>query len=145
MLVNIKKLYNRYRDVIPYLFFGVCTTVVKRITYWCMANIIHARVMLSTVVAWVLAVLFAYYTNRKWVFKSEAKSVKEIGIEMSSFLGCRFATRAFYWGCTLLLVNLFGMNDIIKFATNVMVIVLNYVASKMFIFTKKKEENQFWL
>ena len=45
----------------------------------------------------------------------------------------------------MLLVNLFGMNDIIKFATNVMVIVLNYVASKMFIFTKKKEENQFWL
>ena len=83
--MNIKKLYDKYRDVIPYLFFGVLTTVVNVVGYWVAAHPFRWSVMPSTIFAWVLAVLFAYITNRKWVFHSTAKGSKEILKEMVSF------------------------------------------------------------
>ena len=97
--------------------------------------------MPSTIFAWVLAVLFAYITNRKWVFHSTAKGSKEILKEMVSFFSCRLATGIVDWLCMFVFVDLLKFNDlIIKVAANVVVVVLNYVASKLFIFKKKNNE-----
>ncbi len=134
----LKDLIRKYRDVIPYLFFGVCTTAVNVVVYWLCAHPMHLGTMLSTVLAWVLSVLFAYVTNRKWVFYSEAHGRREISREMASFFGCRLATGIVDWLCMFLFVEVLGLNDLfIKLAANVIVIVLNYVASKLLIFRKR--------
>ena len=133
-------LCQKYRDVIPYLFFGVCTTVVNVVTYWAAAHIFHLNVMVSTVLAWILAVLFAYVTNRKWVFHSEASGRNDILKEIISFFSCRLATGFVDWFCMFLFVDVLAWNDVfVKTAANVLVIILNYVASKLLIFKKRKD------
>ena len=134
--MNLKKLYNKYKDVIPYLFFGVCTTVINVVVYWLMAHPLGMGTTISTLVAWLVAVIFAYVTNRKWVFHSKAKGRKEILEEIGSFFACRIGTGIVDWVIMLLFVDLIGFNDvIIKFLANVIVIILNYIASKFIIFS----------
>ena len=84
--MKIKELYEKYKDMIPYMFFGVCTTLVNTGVYWLMAHPLGIGTVASAVIAWIDAVLFAYLTNRKWFFHSEAKTAKEIAKEIVSFL-----------------------------------------------------------
>lgn len=83
--MNIEKLWDKYKDIIPYGVFGVLTTLVNIVSYWIFAHPFGLSVMVSTVLAWILSVLFAYLTNRKWVFHSEASTREEIGKEIVSF------------------------------------------------------------
>ena len=137
--MNIKSLYQKYRDVIPYLFFGVCTTLVNIAVYWIMAYPLRCKTMPSTVVAWIASVLFAYITNRKWVFHSASCGIKEISKEIFWFFACRLATGFVDLACMWLFVTVLGLNDvIIKTLANILVIILNYVASKLLIFKKAK-------
>jgi len=139
----LKKLFNKYTNVIAYLFFGVCTTGVNVIAYWVVAHPLKQTVMVSTVIAWVLAVLFAYITNRKWVFISEAHSRTDKIKELFSFFACRLATGVVDWGCMWLFVDILLINDVvIKMAANILVIILNYIASKLIIFRKGKKRNE---
>lgn len=132
-------LFAKYKDIIPYAFFGVLTTVVNMVVYWVAAHPLGLSVMVSTVIAWIAAVLFAYVTNRKWVFHSQAQGTKEIVQEIVSFFACRLATGVVDWACMFIFVDLLHFNDvIIKAAANVLVIILNYVASKLVIFKHKK-------
>lgn len=132
-------LFAKYKDVIPYAFFGVLTTVVNMVVYWVAAYPLGLSVMGSTVIAWITAVLLAYVTNRKWVFHSQAEGIKEIVQELVSFFACRLATGVVDWACMFIFVDLLHFNDvIIKAAANVLVIILNYVASKLVIFKHKK-------
>ena len=136
--MDFKILLLKYKDIVLYLFFGVCTTLVNVIAYCICAHPLDINTMTSTIIAWVLAVLFAYITNRNWVFQSEAHTSKDILKEIISFFGCRFATGIVDWVCMFIFVQLFCLNDIfVKVATNVLVVVLNYVASKIIIFRKK--------
>lgn len=138
--MHIKKFVLKYKDVIPYGVFGVLTTLVNIGVYWVMAHPIGLGVMPSTLIAWGLAVLFAYLTNRKWVFRSEAANLREIFGEISSFFVCRLATGLADWACMYIFVDMFQFNDVaIKTGANILVIVLNYVASKFVIFRHKKQ------
>ena len=129
---------KKYKDVILYLFFGVLTTVINIVSYWLMAHPLGFGVMPSTKTAWIVSVLFAYITNRIWVFQSTAKAAVEIAKEILSFVGCRLATGVLDWVCMFVFVDILHINDIvIKCASNVLVIVLNYVASKLLIFRKR--------
>ena len=135
MTMKIQDYFKKYKDVIPYAVFGVLTTVVNIIVYWMMAHVFHAGVMPATIIAWIAAVLFAYITNRKWVFHSEAHTPREIFREIVSFFSCRLATGFVDWLCMFVFVDVFHMNDVlIKGGANVLVIILNYVASKLIIF-----------
>lgn len=136
-LINMiyKCLIKKCRDVILYAIFGVLTTIVNIVVYFVMAHYVQLTVIISTVIAWILAVLFAYVTNRKWVFHSEAKTNKSVLREMSSFFSCRLATGIIDWGCMLVFVDLMHLNDmLIKMLANIVVIILNYAASKLLIF-----------
>ena len=136
--MNTKQLIEKYKDVIPYLFFGVCSLLVNTATYWICAHILGIVVMISTVIAWILAVLFAYLTNRTWVFKSQANTAVKILKETASFFGCRIATGILDLLCMFIFVETLHWNDIIiKTFANILVIVLNYLASKLLIFKKK--------
>lgn len=132
-------LWEKYQDIVPYAVFGVLTTIVNIAVYWFAAHLLTLSVMLSTVLAWIAAVLFAYITNRKWVFHSQAEMPDEILKEILSFFACRLATGVVDWGCMFIFVDLLHLNDvIIKAGSHVLVIVLNYIASKLVIFKNKK-------
>lgn len=135
--MKIKYLYDNYKNVIPYLFFGICTTTVNVVIYGIMSHVAGCGVMFSTIIAWIAAVLFAYFTNRKWVFDSLAKKFTSQLREITSFFLCRIATGIVDWGCMFLFVNILLLNDvIIKIVSNGIVIVLNYVFSKCIVFKK---------
>lgn len=135
---KIRELFKKYRDIIPYAIFGVLTTLVNMIVYWAAAHPLGLSVMVSTVLAWILAVMFAYITNRKWVFHSQAVTFKEIAAEAISFFTCRLATGVVDWACMFIFVDLLHFNDVImKAVANILVIILNYIASKLIIFRKK--------
>ncbi len=133
----MRKLGRKYKDVIPYILFGVLTTLVNIIVYWIFAHPLHLHVMISTIVAWVASVLFAYITNRIWVFHSTATTSVAILKEVIAFFSCRLATGVLDWVCMYVFVDLLAWNDLlVKCGANVLVIVLNYVASKVLIFRK---------
>lgn len=99
-------------------------------------------VMLSTIAAWIVAIIFVYITNRKWVFHSEAVSAKAIIKEITSFFICRLLTGFVDWGSMFLFVDVLHFNDVIvKTLANIVVIILDYIASKFVIF-KRKEPNE---
>ena len=136
---KLKALYAKYRDLVPYVIFGVLTTAVNYVSYWLFAHPLGCGTVFSTAIAWVLSVLFAYVTNRRWVFHSEAKGAKEIGREFAAFLGARVGTGLLDMLLMYLCVDLLGWNDMVmKLASNVIVVILNYVLSKFFIFKKKE-------
>ena len=131
---------QKYKAVILYLIFGVLTTCVNVVIYWLAAHEWRMPTLLSTVIAWIVAVLFAYLTNRKWVFESRAFEKSAIIREIISFFMCRFVTGIMDLGCMFLFVDIMQFNDVItKFVSNVLVIILNYIASKLIIFKRNFE------
>ena len=135
---TLMELVKKNLDKILYLVFGALTTLVNMGVYWLLAHPLGCNTMVSTVVAWFAAVLTAYLTNRKWVFHSQAATPGEIAREVVSFFGCRIATGVVDWLCMLVFVEWLGLNDVvIKFLANVLVILLNYVLSKLVIFRKR--------
>ena len=131
----IREYWDKYKDVILYLVFGVFTTVVNIVSYWVCAHVFGMSVMASTVIAWALAVFFAYVTNRTMVFHSSATEKGEILKEIGSFFACRLGTGVVDWVIMFVFVNVLHFNDmIVKIAANFIVIVLNYVLSKFVIF-----------
>lgn len=130
----MKKWLKKYKAFILYGFFGVLTTLINIIIYWLFSHLLSLGIMFSTIIAWILAVLFAYVTNRKWVFNSKATMQIEIIKEICSFFACRLFTGIIDWLCMYIFVGLLHMNDMtVKAVANILVIILNYVASR-FIF-----------
>lgn len=133
----ISRLFEQHREKILYVVFGVFTTAVNTGVYWLCAHPLNMPVLPGTIIAWFFAVLFAYITNRKWVFRSEASAPREIAREVLSFYLCRLATGILDWVLMYLLVDQLHWNDLyVKIAVNILVILLNYVASKLLIFRK---------
>ena len=137
---KLKALYEKYKDLIPYVIFGVLTTLVNYVSYWLFAHVLGGGTVFSTAAAWILSVLFAYFTNRRWVFHSTARGAKEIGREFAAFLAARVGTGLLDMLVMYVCVDRLGWNDMImKLASNVIVVVLNYIFSKFLIFRKKGE------
>lgn len=129
------ELLNKYKSIILYLVFGVLTTIINIVVYYVCSNILEMSTIMSNVVAWLLSVLFAYITNRKWVFESQVKTKEDIIKEMSSFFWCRLATGILDIVIMYITVDLLFMNGMfMKCLSNVIVIVVNYIASKLIIF-----------
>lgn len=138
--MNIKELLKKYEGVISYLFFGVCTTLVNIAVYGICSKFWHLGTIESTFTAWVLAVVFAYVTNRKWVFKSKARGTSAIVKEICSFFICRMLTGLLDIAVMYIFVDKLHFEGmIIKAASNVLVVVVNYIASKFVIFKSGNE------
>lgn len=136
---KLKELYIKYKEIILYVIFGGLTTVINYAIYAFMV-LLKIDIYTSNITAWVGAVLFAYLTNRKMVFNSEAKGKKSIIIEILSFYGARVFSLAVETGLLFVCVSLMGMNEwITKLVLQVVVIVLNYIFSKFLVFRKKKK------
>lgn len=136
--MHILTLLQRYKRQLLYLFFGVCTTLVNVIVYVICAHMAALSTTLSSIIAWGAAVFFAYMTNRTWVFESQAHTASDILREIWSFLICRLTTGGLDLAIMYLCVDWLGLPDVsIKVLSNLLVITLNYVASKLIIFSKK--------
>jgi putative flippase GtrA len=134
-------LIKKNKEIIMYLIFGVLTTLVNIVTYTISTRIFNIDVYSSNVIAWLVSVLFAYLTNRKYVFNSKAKSIKEISKEIFSFYICRVATFLIDMLMMYLMVDMMKIDDLIsKIVVNVVVIILNYIFSKLIIFRKNTKE-----
>lgn len=129
----------KYKSIIAYLFFGVCTTLVNIISYWCLTYLCGMDILPGNIAAWFLSVLFAFYTNRKWVFFTKVRGIKPVFMEMISFISGRLATGIIDWGLMFVFADLLALNDmLVKIAVNVLVIILNYLVSKFLVFRNRK-------
>ena len=150
---KIKELIIKYRELITYVVFGVLTTLVNWAVYTVLILALpdgmaeSAKLTLSNAVAWVAGVLFAFITNKIWVF--ESKSFKPVILlkEFISFVAARAATGVLeIFGVPLLVKiglnqTLFGVDGAIaKAVVSVAVVILNYVFSKLIVFRKKKDK-----
>lgn len=133
---KIMKLYYKYKEIINYLIVGGLTTLVSIGSYAVFRLFIPSYVV-CTVLSWITAVLFAYITNRIFVFESKDK---KIIVEFIKFIGCRLLTLGSELLTMWILVDLLKINDMIsKIAVQFIVVVLNYVFSKIFVFRKPKK------
>ena len=138
------KYYKKYDEIINYLIFGVLTTVVTIITYAIFTNTFLSSksaldIQIANVLSWIIAVTFAYLTNRKYVFKSKAQGSKRIK-EIINFFLARISSLIVEMLFMYVTVTVLSYNDFIcKIIAQAIVIIFNYVCSKLIIF--KKEEN----
>lgn len=136
---KIKELYKKYKEILNYLIFGVLSTIVNFVTYYIVAKLIGIDEVVSSGISWFCSVLFAYITNKIFVFESKTYGVKELAKEVTTFFLARIASGILCdVGTFALMVKVLHINDIIsKFVTQVMVVIVNYIFSKLIIFRKK--------
>lgn len=137
--------YRKHQEGMRYLVFGALSTVVNIAVYSIFSAILlkgmaneTLKVNISEIVAFIAAVIFAYITNKLYVFNSKTNGIKELAREIGSFLGCRIFTEII----SILMMNAavwLSINDILmKVISNIVVIILNFVFSKILIFKGKK-------
>lgn len=137
MISKIRALIVKYWDIVSYLFFGVLTTVVNYLVYLPLYNGLGMSATVSNAIAWVVAVAFAYLTNKPFVFKSYDWSMKTVIPELAKFVGCRIGSGAMETLILLLTVDILGWNgNVWKLLTSVLVVILNYIGSKLLVFRK---------
>lgn len=135
---KFRALYAKYADIISYLFFGGLTTVVNYLVYLPLYNWLNFSATVSNCIAWVVAVAFAYLTNKPFVFKSHDWSLKTVIPELTKFLGCRIGSGLAETAIILVTVDILSLNgNIMKVITSILVVILNYFGSKLFVFRKK--------
>ena len=135
---TIKALWNKYKEIINYLIFGVLTTLVNYVSYLILTKACNVDYMVSTVIAQIISILFAYVTNKLFVFQTKGLSKKEFFKEMFSFFGFRILSLFLDMGFMYLFVDVLHLNDVImKLVSNVLIVIANYIFSKVFIFKKK--------
>ena len=137
---KIKQLWKKYREIITYLFFGFVTTAVNYGVYALLVRGFHMDVVPANIIAWIVAVVVAFVTNKLWVFESKARYGKTWAREFFEFVIARLITLGIETLLLWIFVDKLGVNDLImKIITNVIVVILNYIFSKFIIFRKKKE------
>lgn len=143
-------------EIFSYLFFGVCTTLINIVTFQLFYSAMGVPTLVSNAIAWVFSVAFAYFTNRTFVFHSKEKSAQGILREVSAFVGARLFSLLFDEIIMWLMVDIMGYNAVERFTAellnmevqdaksliakvcaNVVVMILNFLFSKLFIFKKK--------
>ena len=129
---------KNYRQGFLYLVFGAITTLVNILCYYAAYNLFKIPNVTSTVLAWIISVLFAFVTNRVLVFESNAKGLKNIIREILAFFVCRMLTGIMDVAIMWISVDIMNWNSLLwKILSNLLVIILNFFASKMLIFKKK--------
>ena len=133
----IKKLYKN--DVVRYVFFGGCTTMVNLVSFYILRKA-GTELNTANLISIILAILFAYVVNSKYVFQDKCETLKDHIKPLGTFIGARLATMVIEVGGVWLLVEQLHMNDMLgKFATQFVVLVLNYIFSKFLVFTTGKK------
>lgn len=131
--------YRKHKEKLLYLFFGGLTTVVSLGTFWFVNRVMAQNEHIANVVSWILAVLFAFVTNRIWVFRAKTESKAAFFRQLFGFYGGRLLTLGVEEVLLLIFITWLHFDSmLIKVLAQVVVLVLNYVVSKWFVFSKKQ-------
>ena len=129
-------LFSRHRELLLYLFFGVLTTAVSWGSFYLLYYPLAIGELIANPLSWVVAVLFAFFTNRTWVFSSRGALLHE----MLLFFAARLATLALEQGIIFLFVTTLAYEAMaVKILGSIAVLILNYIFSRLFVFKKKKD------
>ena len=141
MLDKILYYIKKYEGVLLYLIFGVLTTLVNFVVYHICYTKLHLPNLVANTIAWIISVIFAFITNKIWVFKSKSFQLSKLVLEFLTFVTARITTGFLDTAIMFLGVDVLKRNWIIvKVVSGVVVVILNYIFSKLFIFRKKNEE-----
>lgn len=141
LLRPLQPFWQKHREMLLYLFFGGLTTVVSIGSFWLFASLLQQNEHIANTISWLLAVLFAFVTNRLWVFQAPTKGVTAFFKQMLKFYGGRLATFAAEEVIILVFITWLGFPDLaVKIAAQIVVLILNYLVSKLFVFKKKNGE-----
>lgn len=148
MIKRIRDLIVKYNELIVYLIFGVLTTAVNWGIYSVLVKYFGFNINAGNIIAWIVAVVFAFVTNKIWVFKSKTTAFKLVLKEFVLFVGARALSGVIEIGGLPLLVwlglgqTVFGVEAFLaKIVISFVVIILNFIFSKLIVFKKKKEDN----
>lgn len=134
-MTKIKSLVSKYEELIGYLIFGGLTTVVNIVVFYLFDSVFEVHYLIANAIAIVVSILFAFFTNKKYVFKSSTPTFQLWVKEFSLFVSFRLLSAVFDMGSMLLLVDGLNLNaNVAKIITQFIVVVLNYAFSKFFIF-----------
>lgn len=137
---KLKAMLIANKQIILYLFFGVCTTAINTIMYWLLYDLLSLNNIISTVLAWLAAVIFAFTTNKVFVFKSKRTNTQERINEVASFFGCRLLTGILDVVIMAFAVDMLQWDGLLwKLISNIIVTIINYIASKFWIFKKPND------
>ena len=137
--VNIYQLYKKHQEAIAYIFFGVLTTAINYIVYFFCLVALSMHYAYSNFIAWLLAVIFAFITNKIYVFQSRNFDILTTFKEALKFTTARILSVIIETALLWIFIDLlFFDSRIIKIFTNIVVVVLNYLFSKYFIFNSKQ-------
>lgn len=135
------KIYRRHKEAVDYLFWGGVTFVLSMVLFYLFANVMNIYEQIANVISWIICVIFAYLTNRTFVFSSKVKGIKNIFNEFKNFVTARLLTLVMENAILFIMIDLLTINNMIsKLVGQFMVIVSNYFLSKWWIFKKKKSE-----
>lgn len=141
MKERIATIYKEHKDIILYLFYGILTTLVNILVFTLSVRLLSLSVIISNIIAWICSVLFAYITNRKFVFRSSVSGSTGIFKEICAFFSGRLFTGILDAILMYLLVDVLLFDDVLmKIAVNIIVVVLNYIISKLFVFKRDKND-----
>lgn len=142
-MIEMSEFLQKSKPIILYGIFGILTTLVNVAVYYLFYKRMELSNLTSTVIAWFFAVLFAFVTNKAFVFESKSWKYQMIIPEVFKFFGCRIGTGVIELGMMAFFVDLLHFSGtIMKLITNLIVIVLNYVLSKLVIFRKVRTEHE---
>lgn len=128
---------KKSKEIVSYIFFGALTVFINIIGYWIFYEYLNFTLLLSNTLAWIVAIIFAFITNKLFVFNSKTATKVQFFKEISSFFIFRLLSYLIDMSMMLFMVTSLRINDMIsKIIVNIVVIIFNYVASKLFIFKK---------
>ncbi len=134
---KIIELIKKHKELIAYGIFGVLTTVVDFLSYFLLANIFFVEENISNILSQVIAIIFAFVTNKIFVFGDKKNGLKNISVQFTKFFSMRLVSLIINSGLFYLMVDLLKINDMIsKAIVSIIVVILNYIFSKIFIFKK---------
>ncbi|MEG2232602.1 MAG: GtrA family protein [Bacilli bacterium] len=126
------KLIKKYEEIIKYIIAGGLTTVISILSYNILRNF-NINYLVCTILSWILAVIFAYFINKYYVFKNKQKNV----VEFINFIGARLLSLGIEFLAMYIMVDIITLNDrIAKITVQFIVFILNYIFSKLFVFKK---------
>lgn len=136
-LMSFDFMTERYYSILMYLVMGGITTLINIVTFYLFNSTFGLNYTIANIIAWIFAVLFAYISNKLYVFESKHSSISELLQEISSFFGFRVLSLFMDLAVMFICISLIHINPLIaKILANVVVLIANYIFSKLFIFKK---------
>ncbi len=138
MKVQLLNILNKYGEVIRYLVVGILTTVFSFLIYYLCSRVVKLDYKISIILSWFMTVIFAFFSNKIIVFKSNTNYIKDFFAEIINFFKYRILSLLIDFFLMLILVELINIYDVIaKIVVQIVIVIINYIFSKFFVFNTK--------